>query len=245
MLFDLDLVPVSPDAPRILWRNTVIEEQPTSDYDVFIDPMTWNLDTVPATIDLDLSPRPIACNAIGIARADWSGQVVSVYYDDGSGWTLAGAWQPRAGVPFLGLFTFQTAPEWRITVTGPTLTASVIKLGMALAMQRNTYGGNEPITKRVNTSPKSQLGAHFVGRQIHQTRREQSFKFSKLTPEWVRAYFKPFAREAKTESAFVAWRPATYPQDVIYGFCDDDIKPTNEMANGMMKVDFNIEGGEL
>lgn len=245
MVIDFDLVPVSDDAPRILWRNTVMDEQPTSDYDIFIDPMTWNLDTVPASIDLDLSPRPIACNAIGIARANWQGQVISVFYDDGFGWIEAGTWQPVPGQPFLGLFDFQTAALWRITVSGSALIASVIRLGMALSMQRNTYGGVEPITKRVNTTPKNQLGAHFVGRQVEQTRREQAFNFSKLSPEWVRAYFKPFTRDAKSESAFVAWRPSTYPQDVIYGFCDDDVKPSNEMANGMMKVSFNIEGGEL
>jgi hypothetical protein len=235
---------VQVNAPRLLWRNVTLETQGCEPFETLSDEMTWKLTTVPEEMEITM-PNPIACNAIGIARGDWSGQVITVYYDDGSGWTQVGTWQPVAGQPFLGIFDFQTAPSWLIVISNGTLTASVVKLGMALAMQRNTYGGVEPITKRVNTSPKSQLGGHFVGKQTHQTRREQAFNFSKLTPQWVRAYFKLFAREAKTQSVFAAWRPNTYPQDTIYGFCDDDIKPGNEMANGMMKVGFNIEGGEL
>lgn len=241
----LNLTPMNENAPRILWRNDLFIQEPTDEYDTFIDPMTWNLDEVPATIILDIPlDRPIACNAIGIARGDWSGQTIAVAYDDGSGWTDLGVWQPSPGQPFLGLFEYQTAANWRITITNGTLTASVIRFGMALGMQRNTYSGVAPLTKQINKMPNAQLGAHFVGIQALQTRREQKFDFNKLDAEWVRAYLKPWIEASKREAAFVAWRPGQYPRDVVYGFCDDDIKPSNEMANGMMAVKFGIEGGK-
>lgn len=245
MVIDFDLETIDPNSPRLLWRNPVLENQPPdATLEIVNDPATWNRTLISPVVTLTLD-NPVACNAIAMAVMDWPGEcVITVEFNDGvGGWQVAGSWQPQRGVPFMGLFPFQTAAQWRVSHTAFALSASVVRLGMALAMQRKLYVGVQPITKRVNKMPNGQLGAHYTGSRVVQSRRESgNLAFNKLWPDWVRAYFGEFVDQSRYRSVFVAWRPDTYPYEVVYGFVNDDVKVTNEMGNGMMQTAFSIEG---
>lgn len=243
MVIDFNLPIPDNNAPRFLWRNDALTELDDSTLDTLLNEMTWNSDYIPTVINIELTD-PIACNAIGIAGADWNGQTVFVEMDDTNSddWIELGAWQPLPGQPFFRVFDFQTSAKWRITILGAAVQASVLKFGMALAMQRNIYGGHSPFSKVSQTEPRSQLGAHFVSKRIVVDRREQKFEFKNLTAPWYRAFFSELQSAAPNRSMFGAWRPHTYPLETIYGFCDGDIKPSNMGTKDYMSVSFSLEG---
>lgn len=122
--------------------------------------------------------------------------------------------------------------------------AAVIYTGTLLTLQRRIYVGHTPITlgRKSDVVTGMSESGNFLGRIILNETNETSFSLENLTPDWYRTYFDPFVEAAISKPFFVAWRPDSYPNEVGFVWCTDDIAPDNSAPNGMMSVGFKVRG---
>jgi hypothetical protein len=123
-------------------------------------------------------------------------------------------------------------------------TAAVVYVGKLLVLQRRIYVGHTPInygraSKVINA--KSENGS-FLGRIVLNESTTSKVDLQNLTPDWYRTYFDPFVTAAREKPFFWAWRPSDYPAECGYAWLTNDPKPSNQLANGMMQVSFDMGG---
>lgn len=120
----------------------------------------------------------------------------------------------------------------------------VVYFGKVLVMQRSIYGGHTPITLSRTTEKNIYLSeeGEFLGKRIVRKGFETSYSFENLEASWVRNIFKPFIDHSITSPFFIAWRPSSFPLEVVYGWTDDDIVPSNSGTKDFMSVSFSVRG---
>lgn len=84
-------------------------------------------------------------------------------------------------------------------------------------------------------------GGQFLGKEIIRRGVQTSIAFKNITASFMRTDFDPFIESAITRAFFWAWRPNSF-RECAYVWCNDDIVPSNEQANGDMAVSFNVQG---
>lgn len=121
---------------------------------------------------------------------------------------------------------------------------AVLYVGELLTLQRKIYVGHTPVlygrNRRV-VSGRSESG-QYLGRLIVSESRETTVEMKNLTPDWYRTYLDPFVEACDDQPFFFAWRPQEYPQEVGYMWMTNEPQPTNQLANGMMSIDFQMSG---
>lgn len=125
-----------------------------------------------------------------------------------------------------------------------SVSCSVMYAGKALAMQRMIYGGHSPgtlsrDTKLVNNSSE---GGQWLGRSVVRSSLTNNFSFNNLTADWYRTNFDDFVKSAQVSPFFIAWRPDSYANEVIYGRTDSDIRPENQGIKNFLSVSFGVTG---
>ena len=152
-------------------------------------------------------------------------------------------------------FDARTDGYWRLklvcTDTEPTI--AHMKLGQAMLLERPIFVGHEPETlsqrvkKQIHASESGQYTGQIVTRRYHQGMVKQE----NTTQSFIRNELVPFIKHVNnngddTDVAqgpfFFAWRPADWPLELIYGWTNDQIRPTNQSFNGLMEYSFKIEG---
>lgn len=136
------------------------------------------------------------------------------------------------------------------------LTLGHIKLGNVLRLERPMYVGLKPWgmgMKQEGISMEGDTG-QYLGQQIHKRWRTWQIIQPNNNPKFVRENVVPFldhlngtgngSGNGPKGTFFGAWRPDTYPDEVIYGWKDpeDDFYPTNQSSNGMMNWSANGRG---
>lgn len=121
---------------------------------------------------------------------------------------------------------------------------AVMYAGALLVIQRRIYVGHTPITygRKLQVVNNRSISGAFLGRIITSETRESNISLKNLTPAWYRSYFDPFLIAAKEIPFFWAWRPGDYPDEAGYVWLKNDPVPQNQLPNGMMQVDCEIEG---
>jgi hypothetical protein len=123
-------------------------------------------------------------------------------------------------------------------------TIATIYTGKLLVLQRRIYVGHTPMpfgrTTKI-TNARSESG-NFLGRIVLNQMTGTSVSLKNLTPSWYRTFMEPFLRQAQERPFFFAWRPQSYPHEVGYAWLTNDPQPTNQLANGMMSVDLQMNG---
>lgn len=136
-----------------------------------------------------------------------------------------------------------SAVRLRLIPQGVAPVIAHIKLGSALVLQRRIYVGHKPATLTrhasviTNGSENGQFLGKIVTREWHQT----DVKQANVTPDFMRSQIVPFIKHAQTGTFFFAWRPLEYPDEVVYGWTDDNIEPVNQRVNGMMEFGFSVQ----
>lgn len=151
--------------------------------------------------------------------------------------------------PLIFKFASQTLDKIRVRLQVPSDAttppyAAVLYVGAVLELERNIYVGHTPITMGLKTNtltPRSESG-HFLGRVVLSEMAQTKVSLRQLTPEWVRSYLNDFISAAQTDPFFFAWRPQGYPTEVGFAWLTDDPIPVNELPNGMMSVEFQMNG---
>ena len=202
------------------------------------------------TLNLDTAD-PI--DYIGVARHNWGSAQIAVSVEvldtDASpdAWEelIASVMLPNDG-PVIFRFPPQTVSSIRIRLQpgSEAPTAAVVYAGALLILQRKIYVGHTPINYGRNTkvtNARSESG-NFLGRIVLGRSTATAVEMKNLTPDWYRANIEPWLLNAQELPFFFAWRPASYPREVGFGWLTGDPKPSNQLPNGMMSFSFNMGG---
>lgn len=235
----------SPDT-YTFWRSTLFHS--SSESNVFI-----NIS----------NPQALAVNYIGIAGhnfADGGAGPLAFqmqHSSDGSTWTsttdLAVA---PSGNPVLIHFNQVQAQYHRLRISVPAMTfgqtAQVqiahLRMGRMLRLQRKMYVGVTPFTldKRVVRINSTSASGKYLGGRIESIHNLYAINQENNDPVWVRAHIVPFLDHAELIGSndsygpagtfFAAWRPESYPNEVLYCHPPSSItRPNNQRPNGMMR----------
>ncbi len=147
-------------------------------------------------------------------------------------------------------FNAVTAIEVVLVFTTTTNGAEigVLYSGKELEMMRPMYSGYSPATlssKDVFT-PQMSDGGQFLGKQLVRKGFATEANFRHLTYDWYEAEFQPFVIHAKTLPYFWAWNLEEHPDEIVYGWTNENIKPSLMGIRNWLEVSFNIDAhGDL
>ena len=131
-----------------------------------------------------------------------------------------------------------------ISISGSTATEiGVVFLGLELEMMRPIFSGHKPSTLSATDvmTPQVSDGGQFLGKQIVRRGYATSADFQHLTDEWYRSKFQPFVEVAKTRPYFWAWNLLESPNDIVYGWTNENISPAYMGIRNWLEVSFSIE----
>lgn len=160
---------------------------------------------------------------------------------------FATAYAPADDAPLMFLDTARVGRYLRVTVTGAGAIPRIasIYVGSVLAMEKQMANPFAPLNMARETVLNQSLsrGGQFLGQGFRRNGVMSSVGFKSLTAAWVRSYFDPFSRSARSRPYFFSWNPQDYPQEVGYVWTDKDIVPaySGEIVFGM-EVSWSMKG---
>lgn len=256
---------ITANNPRIGWHNLVLRTTVFADQESALLPATHLAN--PATFlkwrGTSNDEQSIGCilddlatvNYMAVYGHNFGSEQVTInfeYSDDGgSSWSVASPPTiPTSDGVIFREFDDVQGDRFRLRLEpsgdeySPLPEAAVLYIGRVLRLERRLYVGHAPLTlsrKQTVTTGRSESG-QFLGRTLISTFYETSLTMGNLDPEWYRENFDPFARVAATQPFFWHWRPGDYPEEAGYAWATSDVRPTNQTANGLMQVQFGIQG---
>jgi hypothetical protein len=119
----------------------------------------------------------------------------------------------------------------------------VVYAGKRLEMPSSIYGGHTPDTIGRETDIKTarSVSGNFLGRTVVRRGYEARYEFKHLGAAWYRSHFEPFAKDAITNPFIIAWYPSKYPDEVIYGWVEQDIVGRNMGVRDFMETSFTVK----
>lgn len=247
--------------PHIGWHN-VLTHQSVSCPRQLKDPLTWNrwrgqpIIRNDILIDRSSVAAAGAINYIGIASHNLGtlGRTVSIgHFRASDGWTTLASFTPTTDDAIMVIFEDETTPppgnfdQWQVSIASGSSVAPEIgamSMGRVLVMPHSIYGGHSPATlsRETEIEPNVSLGGRFLGRSIVRRGYRTDFEFRHLPAQWYREHFDPFVEHALRDPFFIAWKPDKFPDEVLYGWTTNDIRPVNMGVRDLMSVSFGIEG---
>jgi hypothetical protein len=240
---------------RIGWQNIVRSNNVTGTNGLTGNPLIsltnsltydrYRPNASPATITVDAGTN-VTCDYFGIAAHTLNGAtIVFASSTNNSTYTTRLTITPTNNDPIMGLFAPVTARYWRLTITfGVAPFIGSLYVGKVLEMQRPIYQGiNPPKLSRVTEiKPNISETGQWLGRSIVRKGYQTSLGWNNLKADWYRQNFEPFTLSARENPFFIAWRPETFDNDIMYSWTNGDIVPTNSGPKDFMSVSINIEG---
>jgi len=184
------------------------------------------------------------CNYVGIAAHNLSGATIVVNISNGGALTEIYNGVAPSNKPLRIGFTESTYDRVFIDVSGTTVAEiGVVYLGKELEMMRPNYSGYSPATlssKDVFT-PQMSDGGQFLGKQLVRKGFATQANFQHLTYEWYESEFQPFVEAAKTTPYFWAWNLQEHPNEIVFGWTNENIKPSLMGIRNWLEVSFDID----
>jgi len=178
-------------------------------------------------------------NYIGIAAHNLRGANVSV---EVNGQALA-TFTPTGSQAIMVLFEARTATSIKLTVDGVTPEIGVLYAGEVLVMERPFFSGHSPV--RLSRTTVTRPRKSESGEYLSMTRRRRGFETSAswqhLPDAWYRENFDPFVEHATTLPFFFAWNPDEHPDDVVYAWTSDEIRPSYMGIRDLMEVSMSMQ----
>lgn len=178
----------------------------------------WKPTALPATLTLTL-PETRRADYLGIASHDLGGFTVKYEYNDGSSWVEIEEFLQNDNSTIMLLHDTILSNQYRITISGGSglPRVGVVYIGEALAMQQPIYGGvTPPIIPEVETRPNQSDTGQFLGVSVIRRTQPFSATWQHLTASWYRQNLVPFLQSFESSPCFVSWRPAKFPDEVVY-----------------------------
>jgi hypothetical protein len=209
----------------------------------------WLASALPATWQFDIGSLQ-SVNYVGIAGHDIATQGASIKAEtspDGSAWEdLAVEHLPANNAPIMFLDDERSAKHLRLTVQGlgnaPRIAS--IYFGLTLDLPRPIYGGVSPLNLSRVTELRTAVsrGGQFLGRSIQSMGVAGSVALRHLLAGWYRSDFDPFVESIRLHPFFYAWRPASFPNEVVYIWTTEDVAPSNMGIRDFMQVNLAVQG---
>ena len=179
---------------------------------------------------------------IGINAHNLSGKTVEIFFNGESAPTIQ--YIPGTNEALMILFDKIDLTSLRIEITGSDYAEiGVIFFGKVLEIPMPIdYNGLSPIQLSRKTKIMSRISdsGQFLSKTIINKGYEAKFKWLYLDDTWYRNYFDPFVVQALTRPFFIAWCPDSFPNEVVYGWVDEDIAPTYMGVLDYLQVQFNM-----
>lgn len=244
-----------PDAPIILANNILIGQPATATSaaggfpaSAVTNPLTYER-WAPATggssaVTIDLPGKFFNTIALAAHTLGTDGVTFTI-----AGLTGIGGWvdlitqTPTTDEPFVVCFgSIKMFTKLRITIDKQA-EIGVVYAGMRLNMPLSIYGGHTPDTMGRETDIKTarSVSGNFLGRTVVRRGYEARHEFKHLGAAWYRSNFEPFAKDAITNPFFIAWYPSKYPNEVIYGWVEQDIVGRNMGVRDFMETSFTVK----
>ena len=134
----------------------------------------------------------------------------------------------------------------KITPAGTAPRIAVLYVGKLLVFQYGVQAGHTPIpygrNRRVVTG-RSQ-GGDFLGRVVNGGKLRTEATIKNLDPDWYRQNVEPFAGDGALGPFFWAWKPESYPAEVVFAWLADgaEIIPVPNHLAGYIDISFQMEG---
>lgn len=205
--------------------------------------------------------RPI--DYIGLARHNFGeeGYIFSVdESSDQSTWTPVTTDKTTTNESsIIELFEERTTEFFRVkiemTIDNSAPIVGHVKMGKSLTLQRRIYVNHTPapLAASVKRQTLNSENGQFLGQIIKSKYHTTECVQENNTPQFVREFIVPFINHANgivqipdtaPSTFFFAWRPEDYPEEVVYGWTNDNIQPLNQgndMLGGRMSFSFKIE----
>ena len=184
------------------------------------------------------------CDYVAVGAHNLSGATVVISVNGTSGLTEVYNAVVSSNAPILARFTEGTYDTVLIEITGTTTAeVGVVYLGKELAMMRPNYSGYSPATlssKDVFT-PQTSDGGQFLGKQLVRKGFATQASFANLTYEWYEAEFQPFVLHAKQYPYFWAFNLLEHPDEIVYGWTNQNITPSLMGVRNWLEVSFDID----
>lgn len=250
-----------PNNPRIGWRNVVPTAStlsatssatgfPVSNLRNPATYQPWKANAnEETTITVELASAE-AVDYVALARHNFGTAGASYVVEssaDGDTWTeRASGSAPNDDRVLIHEFEPASAAFWRLVVSPSSAAAqiAVLYLGRITVVERRLYVGHSPITlarRRVVSTGRSESG-QFLGRTRRSETLAGSIALQNLDPDWYREELDGFVEGSDIAPFFWAWRPQEFPEEVAYCWTMGDPIPVNQRANGMMRVEAEIQG---
>ena len=207
----------------------------------------------------------VSVDYVGISRhnfADGGYEYTLQYSDDGVTWLDLST--PRilaTNDAIVEYFDARTSGFFRIKLVKysatdmPAPIIGHVKLGRALVLQRRIYVGHAPatISKKVKRSTYGSENGQYLGQIIQRSYYTSEISQENNSPAFIRSSIKPFidhvngqveVENTAPSTFFFAWRPGDYPDEVIYGWTQDNIAPENQGGDrlgGRMSWNCSVE----
>lgn len=250
----------NPNLPRICYNNIATSGNvlalnpanplfPVSNLTNPSTSFTWKPADNTGTKTIIVTTNGINLNYLGFARHNLTGGAqVRVLAQAVSGgatstiidWTTINNAQQSVLFLLNELSPFAVWLEIRNNPVIPSI--AVLRCGMALTLPYGIYVGHTPIN--MGRSGQKIGGDSESGQYLGEVTRRRSLNTSvdlqNLNPIWYRENLDPIIGADPREPFFWAWRPEKYPQEVGYAWIKGYPRPTNQRANGMMQLNFDI-----
>lgn len=238
--------------PRIGYDNTLVNGSSSASSDNLgsanlLTPSTYDKwrPTVAATALLTGTSK--TCDYVGIAAHNLGTQgatlTVRVSNDGVSFTTVYNQLVPNNNALFIR-FTAATYKIVELSFTGGTaIEIGAVYLGKELEVMRPIFAGHKPanLSSTDVMTPQISGGGQFLGKQIVRQGFTTSVDLQHLTDEWYRTEFQSFVDHAKTGCYFWAWNLLESPNDIVYGWTNNNITPSYMGIRNWLEVSFNIE----
>lgn len=166
-------------------------------------------------------------------------------------------------VPFVAYFNTRDTQYFQIWIRAsstiystPNPVISHVRLGEATILQRREFVGTQMMVEKQKRESRYSETGQFLGNITMQRYRDYSINQTDVTYGHVENRVIPFIdyvnkkydTEFQQETFFYAPRPTSRPNEVIYGWTDDNIQPeftrgsNNPVAPGIMNWSCNIKG---
>lgn len=186
---------------------------------------------------------------IGIAKHNFGSARIPVSveaYIDGEWEELISPAMPADDAPLLYRFNSSSYDQLRLVLAEGEAAprAAVLYCGKLLVLERRIYVGHVPTPDAIQTrvtSGRSESG-QFLGRIVLGEGRETSVPLSLISPDFFRAYIRPFLRASQDLPFFFGWRPQEYPNEIGFVWLLDNPQPAAVGPSNRIAFDMKLGG---
>ena len=168
--------------------------------------------------------------------------------DDTLDRTLPGteAYEPTDNSPILWLFAPISVSRIRFDMTnfGTPPRIATLQCGRIMEFpQKADYVGGAGLREYVQTQYFSNqtAGGNFVGRRIKRVSFAPEMTVQHMPEAFMASDFNGFRQHARSEPFFIADRPGTHPESVVYAWLQGEVMPTRDLSNAAVSRSVTLQ----